>query len=189
MIFTRRMVPNSQELFFSLFLLYSVEKLINFASSKHRNRHGDDIRTDGETIKSTAMKKTNSSGHDMIATQKIAERRRAKEAKARRKVNEDWQRIESTGKYRKAVARGAGCNTTDRIADEVLDGIFLILKAREGEKSASEQKRLLRRIVEKRQAQAIHTKTRESRDRKAAVAVITNTSKCLERLHNLRFAC
>ena len=135
------------------------------------------------------MKKVNSSKKDMTATQKIAERYRAKEAKARRKVNEDWQRVESTGKYRKAVARGAGWNTTDKIADEVLDGIFLSLKVRDGEESVSEQKRLLRRIVEKRQAQAIHTKTRKSRDRKAAVAVIINTSKCLERLHNLRFAC
>lgn len=125
----------------------------------------------------------------MTATQKIAERRRAKEARARRKVNEDWQRIESTGKYRKAVARGAGWNTTDRIADEVLDGIFLSLNARNDEKSASVQKRLLRRIVEKRQAQAVHVKTRNSRDRKTAIAVIINTSKCMERLHYLRFAC
>lgn len=139
--------------------------------------------------KSKAMKKTNSSTQNMTATQKIAERRRAKEARARRKVNEDWQRIESTGKYRKAVARGAGWNTTDRIADEVLDGIFLSLNARNDEKSASVQKRLLRRIVEKRQAQAVHVKTRNSRDRKTAIAVIINTSKCMERLHYLRFAC
>lgn len=183
------MVPNSKELFFSLVLLCTFEKRTNFASSKRRNRHGDDIRTDGEATKSTTMKKVNSSKQNMTATQRIAERRRAKEARARRKVNEDWQRVESTGKYRKAVARGAGWNTTDRIADEVLDGIFLSLKVRDEEKSVSEQKRLLRRIVEKRQAQAIHTKTRKSRDRKAAVAVIINTSKCLERLHNLRFAC
>lgn len=135
------------------------------------------------------MKKTNSSTQNMTATQKIAERRRAKEAKAHRKLNEDWQRIESTGKYRKAVARGTGWNTTDKIADEVLDGLFLSLNARNNEKSASEQTRLLRRIVEKRQAKGIYAKTRKSRDRKTAVAVIINTSKCLERLHNLRFAC
>lgn len=135
------------------------------------------------------MKKTNSSKKGMAAAQKIAERRRAKEAKARRKLNENWQRIELTGKYRKAVARGAGWNTTDRIADEVLDGIFLSLNARNDEKSASEQTRLLRRIVEKRQAQAIHAKTRNSRDRKTAIAVIINTRKCMERLHYLRFAC
>lgn len=126
---------------------------------------------------------------NMTATKKISGRSRAKEAKARRKLNEDWQRIESTGKYRKAVARGAGWNTTDRIADEVLDGIFLSLNTRNDEKSASEQTRLLRRIVEKRQAQAIHAKTRKSRDRKTAIAIKNNTSKCLERLHHLRFAC
>lgn len=139
--------------------------------------------------KSKAMKKTNSSTKNMSATQKIAERRHAKEAKARRKVNEDWQRIESTGKYHKAATRGAGWNTTDRIADEVLDGIFLSLNARNDEKSVSVQKRLLRRIVEKRQAQAIHAKTRNSRDRKTAIAIKSNTSKCLERLHHFRFAC
>lgn len=125
----------------------------------------------------------------MTATQKNSERRRAKEAKARRKVNEDWQRVESTGKYRKALAREVGRNTTDRIADEVLDGIFLSLNTRNSRKSVSEQKRLLRRIVEKRQAQALHAKTRKSRDRKTAVTVIMNTGKCMEHLHHLRFAC
>lgn len=135
------------------------------------------------------MKKSNSSNQDMTATQKIAERRRVKEAKARRKVNEDWQRMESTGKYRKALAREAGRNTTERIADEVLDGIFLTLNTRNSRNSVSEQKRLLRRMVEKRHAQALHAKTRKSRDRKTAIAVIINTSKCMERLHHLRFAC
>ena len=135
------------------------------------------------------MKKADFSKQSMTATQKIAELRRVKEAKARRKVNEDWQRMESTGKYRKALAREAGRNTTDRIADEVLDGIFLSFNTRNSRKSVIEQKRLLRRIVEKRQAQAVHTKTRKSRDRKTAIAVIINTSKCMERLHHLRFAC
>lgn len=74
------------------------------------------------------MKKTNSSIQDMTTTQKRAERRRAKEAKARRKVNENWQRVESTGKYIKAATRNIGGNTTDKIAEEVLDGIFLTLK-------------------------------------------------------------
>lgn len=125
----------------------------------------------------------------MTTTQKTAERRQAKEAKARRKVNEDWQRIESSSKYRKAAVKSAGWNTTDRIANEFLDGTILTLNTRNDEKSASVQKRLLRRIVEKRQAQAVHDKTRKSRDRKTAIAIMINTSKCLERLHNIRFAC
>ena len=183
------MVPILKELFFSFVLLYTLEKRTNFASSNRRNRHGSDIESDGEAIKSKTMKNANSSKHDMTATQKIAERRRAKEARARRKVNEDWQKVESTGKYRKAAVRMARWNTTGRIANEVLDGIFLSLNARNREKSASEQKRLLRRIVEKRQAQALHTKTRKSRDRKMTIAVIINTSKCMDRLHHLRFAC
>ena len=183
------MVPNSRELFFSFVLLRIAKTHIKFASSKRRNRHGGDLETDGEARKSKTMKTANSRKQGTTITRKIAERSRAKEAKARRKVNDDWQRIESTGKYRKAVARGAGWNTTDRIADEVLDGIFLSLNARNYEKSASEQTRLLRRIVEKRQAQAIHAKTRNRRDRKTAIAIRNNTSKCLERLHHLRFAC
>lgn len=118
-----------------------------------------------------------------------ADKRREKEAKARRKVNEDWQRIEVTNKYRKAANRSIGMSTTDKIATEVLDGILLNLNERNCDKSPSEQKRLLRRIVEKRQAQAIYCKTRNNRDRRSAIAVITNSSKCMERLHYMRYAC
>ena len=185
----RRMVPNLKELFFSFVLLHILERHTNFALSKHRNRHGDDIEMDGEAINSKTMKKANSSKQYMTVTQKIAERRRVKKAKARRKVNEDWQRVESTCKYREAAVRRAGWNTTDRIANEILDGILLSLNTRNREKSASEQKRLLRRIVEKRQAQSVHAITGKDRNRKTAVAVIINTNKCMDRLHHLRFAC
>ncbi|MCM1110049.1 MAG: hypothetical protein NC336_02445 [Clostridium sp.] len=117
-----------------------------------------------------------------------AEKMKEKEAKARRKVNEDWQRIEATSKYCKAANRSVGMNATVKIASEVLDVILLNLYERNCDKSPSEQKRLLRRIVEKRQAQAIHNKTRNNRDRKSAIAVITNSSKCMARLHYLRYA-
>ena len=100
-----------------------------------------------------------------------AEKRRATEAKARRKVSEEWQHIELTCKYRQAVAKIIGMNTTDRIAAEVLDGILLNLSARNSDKSPTEQKRLLRRIVEKRQAQAMH-RSGYGRDRKSDIAVI-----------------
>lgn len=118
-----------------------------------------------------------------------AEKRKKKEAKACCKVNEDWQRVEVTSKYRKAVNRSVGMSTTDKIAIEVLDGTLLNLNERNCDKSPSEQKRLLRRIVEKRQAQAIHNKIRHNRDRKSAMAMITNSSKCMKRLHYLRYAC
>lgn len=124
-----------------------------------------------------------------MVAQKSAKRMKKKEAKSRRKANEDWQRLEATNKYRRAIIINTCRNTTDRIADEVLDGILLSLNERNSKRSASEQKRLLRRIVEKRQAQALHTKVRKNRDRKSSVAVIDNSSRCMQRLHYLQFAC
>lgn len=134
------------------------------------------------------MKNTASKTLNTKATTSIKARSKSKEAKAHRIVNEEWQRLEATGKYRKAAAKSIGWNTTDKIADEVLDGILLNLNKRNSEKPASEQRKLFRHIVEKRQAQAIHSKTRNSRDRKSAIAVIVNSSKCMERLHYLRYA-
>ena len=135
------------------------------------------------------MKKANTVKKDVMEAQKSAECMKKKEAKARRKVNEYWQRLESTNKYRKAIVINTCRNTTDMIADEVLDGILLSLNDRNSKRSASEQKRLLRRIVEKRQAQALHAKIRKNRDRKSSVAVIDNSSRCMQRLHYLQFAC
>lgn len=116
------------------------------------------------------------------------EKNKMKELRARRKVNERWRRIERSVQYRKAVAKDIGINTTDKIASEVLDGILLNLNGRNNDKSSSTRKRLLRRIVEKRQAQAMHRRG-YGRDRKSAVAVIINTSKCMDRIHHIRFAC
>lgn len=116
-----------------------------------------------------------------------AEKRKAKEVKARRKINENWQRLELTGKYRKADAKSIGMNTTDKIVTGVLDGILINLSERNSDKSPMEQKRILRRIVEKRQAQAMHRSCCR-RDRKLETAITTNTSKCMDRLQRLRFA-
>lgn len=135
------------------------------------------------------MKKVNTNKKDVMVAQKSAKRMKKKEAKSRRKANEDWQRLESTNKYRKAIVINTCKNTTDRIADEVLDGILLSLNDRNSKRSASEQKRLLRRIVEKRQAQALHAKIRKNRDRKSSIEVIDNSSRCMQRLYYLQFAC
>lgn len=112
-----------------------------------------------------------------------------KKSKSRKRLYENWQRVEATNKYQRAVAKSYGEHMTEKIAEEVLDGNFLNLNRRSQDKSWSEQKRILRRIVEKRHAQAIHSKRRNNRDRRTAIAVIANTSKCMERLHYLRCAC
>lgn len=81
------------------------------------------------------MKKVNTVKKNVMKVQKSAECMKKKEAKARRKVNEDWQRLESTNKYRKAIVINTCKNTTDRIADEVLDGILLSLNDRNSKRS------------------------------------------------------
>lgn len=112
-----------------------------------------------------------------------------KESKVRKKLYENWQRVEATNKYQRTVAMSAGKHTTEKIAEEILNGNFLNLNRRSQYKSWSEQKRILRRIVEKRQAQAIHFGTKKSRNRKTARAVVSNTSLCMARLNDLRFTC
>lgn len=131
------------------------------------------------------MKKVNSLKQRSVSKQNVS---CSKKNKARRKEIMDWLNLESSAKYRTALRKSIGLKTTDQIADEVLDGIFLSLHARNEDKSWMERKRILRRIVEKRQAQAIHVKMKKSRDREATFAVIFNSAKCMERIHRLRFA-
>lgn len=112
-----------------------------------------------------------------------------KESKSRKRLYENWQRIETTDKCQRAVAISCGKQMTEKIVEEVIDGIFLNLNRRSHAKSGSEQKRILKRIVEKRQAQAIHLGTRKSRTRETSRTVMSNTSRCMVRLKELRFAC
>lgn len=85
-----------------------------------------------------------------------AERRKKAEANARHKVNEKWDKVKDSAKYRRAVARDFCHTVTGKIEEELLDGILLNLK--NTGKPANSQRRILRRIVEKRQAQANHKK-------------------------------
>ncbi|MCQ7926303.1 hypothetical protein NP234_24260 [Salmonella enterica] len=100
-----------------------------------------------------------------------------------------WKTMGFFKSFRRAAIKEAAWATSDRIADEVLDGIFLNLNGRNADKSAAEQRKLLRRIVEKRQAQTIHAKMGRGEGREAASIVSYNASHCLERLHRLRHAC
>lgn len=114
------------------------------------------------------------------------ERQRRREAKARRKVNKYWQYVETSDKYRKAVRIESYECTTRKIQAEVMDGLLLNLNERNSDKSLNVQLRLLRRIVEKRQAQALHQKSSHDKDRLSLRATICNSSKCMTDLRNLR---
>lgn len=92
----------------------------------------------------------------------VAFKRRKAEANARRKVAKNWDSLSRGLRYQKAAAREACAVTTLNLIDELFDGIFLDLNERNRNKSHNALQRILRRIVEKRQAQSAHRRIRRS---------------------------
>ena len=120
--------------------------------------------------------------------QKAKYKRIQKEANARRRINKIWEKVESTPRYRSASAKEVCDTITKKIEIEVLDGILLDLSIKSRTKSASVQNRILRRIVEKRQAQANHKKYGRTEDLTSVHVSITSTSRCMEAIRKKRFA-
>lgn len=110
------------------------------------------------------------------------------EANARRKVNKSWEKVEHTPRYRSASAKCVCDTITRKIEIEVLDGILLNLSIKSQAKSPSVQNRILRRIVEKRQAQANHKKFGRTEDLTSIHISITGTSRCTKAIRKKRFA-
>ena len=88
--------------------------------------------------------------------QKTNPKRIQAEANARRKVAKSWALLVKGVKYRKAAAKESCDRLTLLLEEELFDGILFNLSGRNGMKSYAGQKRILRRIVEKRQAQSAH---------------------------------
>lgn len=120
--------------------------------------------------------------------QKANPKRIQAEANARRKVNKSWEKVEHTPRYRSASAKYMCDTITRKIEIEVLDGILLNLSIKSQTKSPSVQNRILRRIVEKRQAQANHKKFGRTEDLTSIHISITGTSRCMEAIRKKRFA-
>lgn len=99
------------------------------------------------------------------------------EAKARRKIAENWRTLAKNQKYKEATIKEQCFRETLLMKDELFDGILLNLDDHNCSKSMSLQKRVLRRIVEKRQAQQAHRIIGRSQNR--YVGYITN--KCASR--------
>ena len=78
--------------------------------------------------------------------------------------------------------------TTDKIEIEVLDGILLNLNIRSKMKPSKVQDRILRRIIEKRQAQANHKKHGRSEDFTSMHITLACTSKCMKDIRKKRYA-
>lgn len=122
------------------------------------------------------------------ANQKQVMKNKKAEANARRKVNKSWEKVEHTPRYRSAAAKEA-CNTiTKMIEIEVLDGILLNLSVKSQIKPMSVQNRIMRRIVEKRQAQANHKKHGRTEDLTSIHISIASTSRCMEVIRKKRLA-
>lgn len=133
---------------------------------------------------------TNNSKDTMnkIASQKQIMKNKKAEANARRKVNKSWKKVEHTSRYRSASAKEVCDTITKKIEIEVLDGILLNLSIKSQTKPSSVQNRILRRIVEKRQAQANHKKFGRTEDLTSIHISITGTSRCIEAIRKKRFA-
>lgn len=109
-------------------------------------------------------------------------------ASVRRKTNKRWKYIEGSYRYRNAVTEHLCNETTKKIEAELLDGIFLNLKTKNQMKSSHVQERILRRIVEKRQAQVSHKTQGRSEDLSSSYVTIAGTSKCMARIWKSRHA-
>ena len=122
------------------------------------------------------------------ASQKQVMKSKKAEVNARRKVNKSWEKVEHAPRYRSASAKEVCDTITKKIEEEVLDGILLNLSIKSQAKPTSVQNRILRRIVEKRQAQASHKKHGRTEDRTSIHISITSTSRCMETIRKKRFA-
>ena len=133
---------------------------------------------------------TNNSKNNMNkkANQKQVKKSKKAEANARRKLNKSWEKMEHTPRYRSASAKEVCDTITKKIEIEVLDGILLNLSIKSQAKPASVQNRILRRIVEKRLAQANHKKHGRTEDLTSVHVSITSTSRCMEAIRKKRFA-
>lgn len=103
-------------------------------------------------------------------------------------TNKRWQMLEESNRYKNAVAVVKSRKATSKIKDELLDGIFLDLNERNQDKSWGVQKRVLRRIVEKRQAQVSARVHGSHVGRYVSYQVGKSTRKCLESINRSRHA-
>lgn len=105
------------------------------------------------------------------------------EAKARRKANAQWKCLTHHPKYQAAAVRDSSSRTTQLLEEELFDDFFLSLHEHNSVKSYNEQKRILRRIVEKRQAQSTRRRTNRTDDRFVSHLQRHSTSQSMSDLH------
>lgn len=114
----------------------------------------------------------------------VSERRKETEAKTRRRVARAWAKKGETLFYRTAAAKELCGQAIAELRQELFDGILLQLKEPNNKKSFAVQKRLLRRIVEKRMAQTVHHAMEHERGFVTAKQISKYSNKCMEIFHD-----
>lgn len=106
---------------------------------------------------------------------------------SRRRINRNiakrWTIVGNSMQYKLAAVRKASLNSLNNIKNEVFEGFLITLSPRYKEKSINVQKRVLRRIVEKRQAQITHKYIGHTDDLVGSHIVSAYSSKCMRKLH------
>lgn len=98
----------------------------------------------------------------------------------RKQIADGWMHVEKGERYQRFALKESCYRITDNIKEEMMDGIFLSLNERNDSKPYSVQKRTLRRIAEKRQAQAVHHTIGHTHNSYAQHMTRTSVSKCME---------
>lgn len=107
-----------------------------------------------------------------------------KEANARRAIAKKWQSLSHRRAYKRASAKTYCKLTTDTIKEELFEGIILNLNESNNEKSYKTKIKILRRIVEKRQAQSIHRRIGRTESRFASYLTKQSISKSIQDINN-----
>ena len=109
---------------------------------------------------------------------------------SRRKINmnvaRSWAIVGNSMRYKRAAVKEASWNSLDDIKIEVFDGILIALSPHNSGKSLNVQKRVLRRIVEKRQAQIAHRYIGHTDDLTASHIASAYISKNMKMLHQFQ---
>ena len=128
------------------------------------------FNTEGSSMTTSKEEKTKSSSKSKTTT---------KRAQKDTKKSNVWFRVESTEKYRNYVALVTCCKITESLKLELLDGVSIVLNERNSNKSEKKKRRIMRRIVEKRQAQAAHQKLGRTKDLFVTNIERSNVSRCM----------
>lgn len=100
-----------------------------------------------------------------------------------RNVAKSWAIVGNSMRYKRAAVRKASWNSLDDIKEDTFDGILIDLSPHNSGKSLNVQKRVLRRIVEKKQAQIAHRYIGHTEDLTASHIASAYLSKCMKILH------